>query len=720
MGLLDSDAEELKKNRTENSTGRPVNKSGLGALRKYADLTAKYRQTGNDPAPVEQSRGTPAKSEQSQGAQPAGGNVEVGAKSVQLDEVKNSTSSPAVEHARGTSEKSEQSQGASQDLSILEVGAKSGQGDAVRSLPQSSEDAKVGAKSEHTSAPESAPQHEESRGKVGAEFTHFEIKKDLPDTTEESNKVGTKSEQVSVTASDYVAQGSSKIVSNESRSSLDFQVSEQTPKSGQSQSTKRSPAVSIQLEAHKVGAKSGHEFSIEKEASGSELGLTKVSAKSDQAVFADESKVGAKSGQLSTENTHGEQSKDLDSNMLKSEQSRSKVRAYHSRSVAEQFNKVGAKSGQEKVSIEDHQKTLPPDAEIKVGAKSDQKASGGASKVGAKSGQVVLGEVGRRFASNMSVPVDGLLGQLKEQKIQRTGLNPQDKRVVPESNDPVDVATVSGSQRVILDYMFDLCIWANSLVTPPIVIGQLAKSTGINEGTAISSIKRMCKKGVISRDTYKDGKGGWTKYKLNETVYKDLVHQRQMVLSGKMPQAPHLLSSVASEPEKPPLSWFNDLDFSSVHPISPSLVNSKIKKAVQEKLTPEQVQDFISRYTSWFVTQAQDQIGSPVGLFCRKLQEFAVNDGASPILSFMTKEELAVEAEFLANAEKTRLEMELVRKAKEQQRERESEEKFEAWFASASEQEKRAVYAPTAHAPIDSQVYKAALRETYKQTFGAV
>ena len=99
-------------------------------------------------------------------------------------------------------------------------------------------------------------------------------------------------------------------------------------------------------------------------------------------------------------------------------------------------------------------------------------------------------------------------------------------------------------------------------------------------------------------------------------------------------------------------NWFDLLDFSPVSPIGPMQVNSSIRNLVQEKLQPEQVQDFLNRFKSWLF--AQQKVQNPLGMFCDKLKEFAT-EGDSAILNAMTDEDRELGVKFLEENQKIEL-----------------------------------------------------------------
>ena len=72
-----------------------------------------------------------------------------------------------------------------------------------------------------------------------------------------------------------------------------------------------------------------------------------------------------------------------------------------------------------------------------------------------------------------------------------------------------------------------MCVRAGSRITPPIAISNLAIALNTTVSAGRKVIQRLEEKGFIVRSSFKDGRGGWTKYELKEEVYKSLLlHNR--------------------------------------------------------------------------------------------------------------------------------------------------------------------------------------------------
>lgn len=320
----------------------------------------------------------------------------------------------------------------------------------------------------------------------------------------------------------------------------------------------------------------------------------------------------------------------------------------------------------------------------------------------------------------------------------------------------VSILTISGSQRKILEFLFDQCIYNNSLITPPITKEQLILATLLKEETALSSIKRLRSKLLIDRVDYKDGKAGWTRYKLSEITYKELLnfrnsnspfasevsfqtsqsfshHPRNTVQAGaivsaivgaKVSASPsskidrenfnlsQLTTAPTSAPTKP-MGWFKSLDFTAVHPIAPMQVNSSIRNLVEMTLEEDKVQSFISRFKNWLATQSR--VNNPLGMFCDKLKELA-NEGDSAVLQCMTEEERKIEIEFLNQLQAAKKDLEFIQVAKEDQEQKRIEQEFLNWYREVTDDELLEMLKPNQFLQFRSEMYKKGIRGLFFET----
>lgn len=287
----------------------------------------------------------------------------------------------------------------------------------------------------------------------------------------------------------------------------------------------------------------------------------------------------------------------------------------------------------------------------------------------------------------------------------------KDDRHSGKSSDaePDSVLAISGSQKAVLELIFKLCVFNNSMVCPPISKFQISSETGLSELTVKTALRRLGEKAYISLFEFKRGKSGWSKFEIAEKSYKELIQLRGVAVHANLTQAPAVQRHEVrtNEPEPQRATWFRSLDFTKVSPINPMQVNVTIRNLVQSNLDPEMVQEFINRFTSWLATQGK--VSSPIGLFCDKLKELAT-EGESAVLLAVTDEERAAQNAYLEKVEKIRLENEIAEKARARDFQRDIDDKFAIWYTKASQEDQESLCKPSQIAPFGTDNYRSVLK----------
>lgn len=345
---------------------------------------------------------------------------------------------------------------------------------------------------------------------------------------------------------------------------------------------------------------------------------------------------------------------------------------------------------------------------------------------------------GNKVDTNLNVPTskpdtisiqsrylpDTIVGTKKSNKLLKTY---SDSLVPLES-----VLSQMGDQKQVVDFIYDQCVWTGSLVTPPITKQQMLAGTGVKADSLKMSIKRLREKQIIDKDSFKDGKGGWTKYKISEIAYRDLTNLRKSISLNQNIYAVKVGTNLGTNPPSKIVSsnlnnlpiltstevgtdnlnkgWFKTLDFSKVRPIGAMQVNSSIRNLIEQKLDQDDAQNFINRFMPWM--SLQTRVNNPLGLFCDKFKEYAT-EGDSAILLAATDEERQIEIELAQRFEKMRAENELVAKHKEEQIKRRTDEEFEVWLSSLSREEKISLVPTNSYMSEDSAAHRALLKERF-------
>jgi predicted transcriptional regulator len=80
-----------------------------------------------------------------------------------------------------------------------------------------------------------------------------------------------------------------------------------------------------------------------------------------------------------------------------------------------------------------------------------------------------------------------------------------------------------GIQREIIICLCQLCKKTRSKITEPITIEYLTLSLNRTYNSVKTSIKRLERKGCITRVNFKNGRGGWSKYEISECIYHEAI-----------------------------------------------------------------------------------------------------------------------------------------------------------------------------------------------------
>ena len=81
-----------------------------------------------------------------------------------------------------------------------------------------------------------------------------------------------------------------------------------------------------------------------------------------------------------------------------------------------------------------------------------------------------------------------------------------------------------GLQRRILLFIYDQCTFARDKLTDPISIGYLGQACETTVLSAQKTIQRLEKKNALKRASFRNGRGGWTRYELSQSIFQEVLH----------------------------------------------------------------------------------------------------------------------------------------------------------------------------------------------------
>lgn len=84
-------------------------------------------------------------------------------------------------------------------------------------------------------------------------------------------------------------------------------------------------------------------------------------------------------------------------------------------------------------------------------------------------------------------------------------------------------SSLVGLQRNIIIFIYQECKNSRSKVTGTLTLEHIAKSIECSTGTAKTTLQRLEKKDCLMRIDFKNGRGGWSRYELPESIYHDVL-----------------------------------------------------------------------------------------------------------------------------------------------------------------------------------------------------
>jgi hypothetical protein len=119
-----------------------------------------------------------------------------------------------------------------------------------------------------------------------------------------------------------------------------------------------------------------------------------------------------------------------------------------------------------------------------------------------------------------------------------------------------------GLQRSIVVFLYENCKISLGRTTTPIALENISVSLKTSSGSVKTTLQRLESKKIINRIEFKNGRGGWSRYELSESIYRDLLqHDTGNKLATKWQQTDNKVGTeLATEPTtKLPYSSSNDL-----------------------------------------------------------------------------------------------------------------------------------------------------------------
>ena len=240
---------------------------------------------------------------------------------------------------------------------------------------------------------------------------------------------------------------------------------------------------------------------------------------------------------------------------------------------------------------------------------------------------------------------------------------------------------LSGIQRKLLEIVYMSCRKNGDKISAPITISYLSILLKTSSGTVKNGIHRLQKKELLHKENFKNGRGGWTQYRLHEDTYQDLLQYESdsKLVAQPVAQLVASLSSSSSVQKNKSTTTSDELwktlDLSSVEKMG---INQSAIFEARQKFGPFdfiEFETFLERFSKYMSDSSKSRgIGNARGFFFSLCKQ--IGEGIEPLSEVQTASDEALE-----NLLKTR---------KEQKRKREEMERelmifeFDEWFEQLS------------------------------------
>lgn len=85
-------------------------------------------------------------------------------------------------------------------------------------------------------------------------------------------------------------------------------------------------------------------------------------------------------------------------------------------------------------------------------------------------------------------------------------------------------SSLVGLQREMAIFVYRACQYARSQETDPLTLEHVSKSLKIRIGSVKTTLRRLEEKNILERIEFRNGRGGWSKYRLPEVIFREMLH----------------------------------------------------------------------------------------------------------------------------------------------------------------------------------------------------
>ncbi len=285
-----------------------------------------------------------------------------------------------------------------------------------------------------------------------------------------------------------------------------------------------------------------------------------------------------------------------------------------------------------------------------------------------------------------------------------------------------DFSSLVGLQRKLLLIVYFSIRKNQSTLSEQLSVDYLAQYSESSSSSVKKTMQRLGNKGFLNRESFKNGRGGWTIYSIPKSIYQDLLHNETGdKLETKWRQTEDKVGTkLETEPRtSPPCSSSNinnisttteddlwdNLNFDEVSEfrISRALLNRVLNK--NPELDFEAVSKFLNRLPQRLKDPKKQRINNPIGFFIDCLNQIA--RGEEPLADIVSDDEKLLEKMI-----KEKKESMLRKKALEEEL---FELEFTEWESNLDAAQKLQICPETSFSKLGSQVYRQTLKSYYRE-----
>ena len=281
-------------------------------------------------------------------------------------------------------------------------------------------------------------------------------------------------------------------------------------------------------------------------------------------------------------------------------------------------------------------------------------------------------------------------------------------------------SSLVGLQRNIILFIYSSCKLARSKSTDALTLEHIAQTLQTSSGSVKTTLQRLEKKNYIERISFKNGRGGWSKYELSEILFRELLQleTENKVTTNWQQTENKVVAKVATEPATTLLSSSSSYINTTTNYKAGALAKIELTESLtligfnqghieqllrDSSLGSEEIQNSLNAFAfDLGFEDVKRKVRSPIGLIMKLLkngQAYISEKGYESEEDRLYRE--LIERADKKNEEKKNLKSKLV------------EIKFEEWLENISDNDKKILAEPVGE--FMGIIHRQELKEYFKK-----